>query len=466
MCRVTLMCLMLPNNSSMRRSFSAQSRRGRNSRLMNWGNIETKAVPISIFGEEVKKNSDDKKSYKIKSVLKDLEAFKVNHKMQMNRISKNFENKVGILSLDKVSSKLKKLTSVTQNKDITEKGKTFLLRDGSDIVMDINNLPEEKESNIRKVSAKTDDALEDGDNTVDDTSDDDDDTVCVKKVMQISETVYEDRIVCHHTVSEKCHHTFLTDYVPTLEKHCQNSYHKKCSIIYKPEVHSETVSVCNEPLQKHCSNTTVGEVICSTYYETRCQTRYKEHQVEEDKPVCKIVTERKCKNVQSIGASGHAKQQEFTLGMGETGANYQECTDWPVKKCTLEKTVVTKSNPETSCRKISRNICAPSNCVVKKGEKICRDETQNTVSNTPTESCYLEPQEDCKMETVLVPRLVQKPRCVKVPREVCVNTRGNPRKILKPIVKEWCYSRSELKLNTRKGSFPYYFRKHNTVSRI
>ena len=74
------------------------------------------------------------------------------------------------------------------------------------------------------------------DNSVDETSDESDDNVCVKKVMQVAETVYQDRVVCHHMVSEKCHHTFLTEYVPTLERKCQTSYRKKCNIEYKPTV--------------------------------------------------------------------------------------------------------------------------------------------------------------------------------------------------------------------------------------
>ena len=34
----------------------------------------------------------------------------------------------------------------------------------------------------------------------------------------------------------------------------------------------------------------------------------------------------------------------------------------------------------------------------------CFDEDQNSVLNVPEESCNLEPREDCRMETVLVPR--------------------------------------------------------------
>ena len=39
-------------------------------------------------------------------------------------------------------------------------------------------------------------------------------------------------------------------------------------------------------------------------------------------------------------------------------------------QCRLEKRVVKKTNPETSCQKMPREICAPSNCVFQKSEKV------------------------------------------------------------------------------------------------
>ncbi len=57
--------------------------------------------------------------------------------------------------------------------------------------------------------------------------------------------------------------------------------------------------------------------------------------------------------------------------------------------------------------------------------------------------CNLEPQRSCKHVTKLVPLLKPVEDCVDIPKEVCVRSRRNPRRIKKPIVKKWCYTPKE-----------------------
>ena len=59
---------------------------------------------------------------------------------------------------------------------------------------------------------------------------------CINKVMQVETTVYEDKVKCQHTFTEKCHDTFITDYIPTQERKCDTSFDKNCHITYKPMV--------------------------------------------------------------------------------------------------------------------------------------------------------------------------------------------------------------------------------------
>jgi len=329
---------------------------------------------------------------------------------------------------------------------------------------------------------------------------------CINKVMQVETTVYEDKVKCQHTFTEKCHDTYITDYIPTQERKCDTSFDKNCHITYKPMMFEESVKICNEGLKKVCDNTTVGagEEVCKTHYETNCETRFKEHEVEQDEPVCIMVTERKCKDVRvpipesnevEVGEAGPGTggvprntrrrrspqgEPQLTGGLeGVEGPNSiggldgnslsnlesdqdllsigEECEDWPVQKCTLEKKLVKKVNPETSCRKVPRDICAPSNCVFKNTDKVCRDEARQLVQNIPSEQCDLEPREDCKMETVLVPRLIQQPNCIKVPKEICINVKANPKKVKKPVVKEWCYKPSDLKSPSTRLALSQFF---------
>lgn len=62
-------------------------------------------------------------------------------------------------------------------------------------------------------------------------------------------------------------------------------------------------------------------------------------------------------------------------------------------------------------------------------------------------SYYCAPQRECdsSLWLLLLSRLVPKPNCVKVPKEICVNSKTNPRVVKKPIIKEWCYRPSDLK---------------------
>merc|ERR1712018_214841 len=213
---------------------------------------------------------------------------------------------------------------------------------------------------------------------------------------------------------------------------------------------NETVKICNSPLVRTCSADTQGPDICNTYYETNCETTYKTYEVEQDEPVCKMELMKKCDDVTiDLPADSRRSRQDSEVVEGTDPPNTitvdEKCEEWPVQKCTLEKRTVKKVHPETACRKIPREVCAPNNCALTPGEEICHDESRMQMQNVPEEECDLQPEETCHMEAVLVPRLVPKPNCVKVPKEICVNSKTNPRVVKKPVIKDWCYRPSELK---------------------
>ncbi|QQP39055.1 Uncharacterized protein FKW44_019815 [Caligus rogercresseyi] len=79
------------------------------------------------------------------------------------------------------------------------------------------------------------------------------------------------------------------------------------------------------------------------------------------------------------------------------------------------------------------------------GKEICYEDEVTKLQAVPHEECDLEPHKDCKTESTLVPRLIPKKNCIKVPKEICVDTKKNPKHIVKPIIKNWCYDPNELK---------------------
>jgi len=313
-------------------------------------------------------------------------------------------------------------------------------------VMDLNSLESERTQFLRQAETEVNNDAEVDEN-------DDDAVRCIPKVMQVEETVYDRAIKCHHSYHEKCHMTYITDYRSTSEEKCETTFKKNCHITFKPMPFNETVRVCHNPLVRTCSDDVEGPEICNTYYETACETTYKTYEVEQDEPVCRMEIMTKCEDVkldlpedQAEPRQGKQEGGEDTTESNDNSVTVdQKCEEWPVQKCTLEKKLVKKVHPDTACRKVPKEVCAPNNCKMEAAEEVCKDEARVQVQNVPEEECDLQPEETCHMEAVLVPRLVPKPNCVKVPKEVCVNSKTNPRVVKKPVIKEWCYRPSELR---------------------
>lgn len=328
-------------------------------------------------------------------------------------------------------------------------------------VMNLQNL-EPATSSFRQNFVRQNDPTEE--ETANNNAQDDDEIRCIPKVMQVEETVYDKAIKCHHSYQEKCHMTYITDYRTISEEKCTTTYKKNCQIEFKAMPFNETVRICHNPLVRTCSDDIEGPEICNTHYETACETTYKSYEVEQDEPVCRMEIMKKCNDVTiqlpEDAVNGRLGRQEDTDSATEAPEDDgttqpqpnptntitvdQKCEEWPVQKCTLEKRLVKKVHPETACNKIPKEVCAPNNCALTPGEEVCRDESRTQMQQIPEEDCDIQPEEQCHMEATLVPRLVPKPNCVKVPKEVCVNSKINPRVVKKPVIKEWCYRPSDL----------------------
>jgi len=147
--------------------------------------------------------------------------------------------------------------------------------------------------------------------------------------------------------------------------------------------------------------------------------------VTDDVPECRTEYEEKCVEKQS----GYVTEED--------------CTKWPKEVCTVRKELKAKFNPVTKCEKVPQELCGPSGCGFVPGPEECHDEVKTVVTDIPNEICDLQPQRKCAHITKLVPKLTPIEECVDVPKEVCQKTKGNPRTVIKPVTKKWCYTPTE-----------------------
>jgi len=246
---------------------------------------------------------------------------------------------------------------------------------------------------------------------------------CIQKVMMVEETVWEDHEQCDHSYDKRCHKSFTTTYQSQQEEECDEVFRKICYIEMVDVAHNVTTQVCRKPLVKDCE--IEGETVCRTEYQSECWSKQIPHEVEDDVVECNTVQDEKC--------------EDETVGYTTT----KKCQKWPRQECSLTKKAVTKYTTMTGCNKEPTELCAPAGCGFKEGPEECHDETKTVVGERPEEECIIEPQRQCKHVTKLVPQLQEVEECVDVPKEICTRSRTNPKKVKKPVIKNWCYIPSE-----------------------
>jgi len=243
---------------------------------------------------------------------------------------------------------------------------------------------------------------------------------CVEKIEQVEEIEYDEQEECTHSYDKKCHTTYSTEYESQQEEECEDNYKKSCEITYSPRAQNVTVQVCMTPLVKDCNLR--GPEVCRTEYISECWTKNDPHVVEDDVPSCTTVYEEKCVDTQS----GYVTETD--------------CKKWPKEVCSISKELKTKYNPVTKCEKVPQELCGPAGCGFSPGPEQCHDEVKTVVTDIPEEVCDLQPRRQCSHVTKLVPKLTPVEECVDVPKEVCQKSKGNPRTVLKPVTKKWCYT--------------------------
>jgi len=243
---------------------------------------------------------------------------------------------------------------------------------------------------------------------------------CIDKIEEVEEIVYDEVEECDHSYDKKCHTSYATEYESQQQEECNDNFNKKCEITYEDKAKNETVEVCMNPLVKNCDLS--GPEVCKTEYITECFTLNNAKIIVDDVPSCETVYDEKCET----------KQTGYTSEL--------ECKSWPKQVCTVSQQIKKKFAPEAKCEKAPQEICAPRGCSLVPGPEVCHDKVMTIVTSVPLETCYLDPVRSCELVTKIVPLLTPVEECVDVPKEICQKKKGNPRKVVKPVTKKWCYT--------------------------
>ena len=197
---------------------------------------------------------------------------------------------------------------------------------------------------------------------------------CIEKTESVSSLKKEPILECTHKNTEQCHYTYVTQFKPSVEEICEETFQKQCQITFKKQAFNETVEHCYRPIEKVCNGQ--GPEECRTVYESSCTTKYVE------------------------------KQPGKFVG-------------------------------DTGCEKLPVEICG-AGCTYEEGAEECHDKVTASIVDVPEEVCDLNPQITCRFVTKLVPKLTPQHQCTIVPKETCLLKFTQPQQVAQDLQTRWC----------------------------
>lgn len=207
---------------------------------------------------------------------------------------------------------------------------------------------------------------------------------CITKTKYVDHMVKDQVKECWHENVTQCHDTYVTEFLPSQEQKCEETFWKSCKIDFKEAPYNYSMKQCHTPLVKECdppayqAPTSDANIVCKTWFESECNTTF------------------------------------------------------------VETSPYKRDLPNTWCKKVPRKICAPDNCRMVPGPEKCNQKMLVSTIQKPSEICDLQPQTHCRLITRLVPHLIQKEVCRLVPKEMCHLALGNPHTVKKPMRLRWC----------------------------
>ena len=214
---------------------------------------------------------------------------------------------------------------------------------------------------------------------------------------------------CDHKQVRQCHFTYVTRFTSAQERVCDENFEKICQIIFHQTAKNETVKKCYTPMEIECDS----------------------HEKQEyPLPLYDFSGESN-----SINGGGGPTLKGF--GGGGGGEVCQTLYD---SLCTTRyrEAAPGKVLGDTKCEKLPRRLCGKPSCRPVPGKEECHDQVVAAVSQVPEETCDLSPQQVCRLETRLVPRLEPLEDCRYRPSQVCRVDLSPPRKDRRPFKVKLC----------------------------
>ena len=81
-----------------------------------------------------------------------------------------------------------------------------------------------------------------------------DGAICVTKTKYVEKLEKQAVKECWHQNVTQCHDTYVTEFLPSQEQKCEESFWKSCKIDFREMPYNYTMKQCHTPLVKMCDS--------------------------------------------------------------------------------------------------------------------------------------------------------------------------------------------------------------------
>ena len=92
-----------------------------------------------------------------------------------------------------------------------------------------------------------------------------DGTWCITKTKYVEHMVKDSVKECWHQNVTQCHDSYVTEFLPSQEQKCEETFWKSCKIDFKEKPYNYTMKQCHTPLEKDCRPMPKGNITCALH---------------------------------------------------------------------------------------------------------------------------------------------------------------------------------------------------------